>query len=186
MVSVMSLWMPILLSAVAVFLVSWIIHMVLGYHKNDFARVPDEAKAQDALRPLSLAPGDYRLPYAGTSAEMKDPGFLERLNRGPKAIVTVLPPGMPSMGPFLGKWFVFCVVVSLFAAYVAGVVVPPNAEYLTVFRVTGTVAFAGYSLGVWPTTIWYGRSTSASIKTTFDGLIFGLFTGGVFGWLWPS
>jgi hypothetical protein len=186
MVSLVSLWMPILVSALAAFLASAIIHMALGYHRSDFAKVPDEAKLQDALRPFNLASGDYMVPYAGTSAEMKDPAFVDRLQRGPKALITVLPSGMPNMGALLGQYFVFCLVVSLFSAYVAGVVLPPNAEYLAVFRVVGTVAFVGYTLALWPTTIWYGHAKSTAVKSTFDGLLYALLTGGVFGWLWPS
>jgi len=42
MVSIISLWLPILLSAVAVFLVSSVIHMVFQYHKTDFKKIPSE------------------------------------------------------------------------------------------------------------------------------------------------
>ena len=76
MVSLMSLWLPILLSAVAVFLASFLVHMVLGYHKTDYARVPDEDRAMDALRSHNLAPGDYLMPYATSGADMKDPAFV--------------------------------------------------------------------------------------------------------------
>jgi hypothetical protein len=185
MVSLMALWMPILLSAVVVFIASSIIHMALGYHKNDFARVPNEAAATDALRALNLPPGDYMLPRPSSMAEMKDPAFIERLAKGPNVMLTVMRGGSPSMGPQLGKWFVFCAVVSLFAAYVAGRTLAPGAVYLSVFRVVGTVAFVGYALGQWPALIWYQKSTAATLKGTFDALIYGCLTGGVFGWLWP-
>ena len=42
MVPVMSLWMPIILSAVIVFLTSFVIHMVLTYHRGDYKALPDE------------------------------------------------------------------------------------------------------------------------------------------------
>lgn len=187
MVSLTSLWMPIVLSAVLVFIMSSIIHMALGYHKNDFASVPNEAAATDALRALNLSAGDYMLPRPNSMAEMKDPAFIERMTKGPNLTMTVFPAtnGPPGMGAQLGQWFVFCLIVGLFAAYVAGRTLAPNAEYLTVFRVAGTVAFVGHVLAQWPAVIWYHRSTAATLRGTLDGLIYGLLTGGVFGWLWP-
>ena len=186
MVSVTSLWLAILLSAVAVFIVSSIVHMVLGYHKTDFQRLPDEAAAMAAMRPLNLAPGDYMMPMAMSSAEMKDPAFIEKWNSGPNVVMTVLPKGQFNMGALLGQWFVYCVVVSLFAGYVAARTLAPGTAYLQVFRVAGTVAFCGYALALWQAQIWYRKSTNTTIKATFDGLLYALFTGGVFGWLWPS
>lgn len=185
MVPLMSLWLPILLSAVAVFVASSIVHMALGYHKTDYARVPDEDRAMDALRSHDLAPGDYLMPYANSGADMKDAAFIAKVNAGPRVVMTVLPKGMTPMGGLLGKWFVFNLVVSLFAAYLASRVLATGTPYLTVFRVTATIVFAGYGLGVWPQAIWYGKSTTATVKATFDGFLYALVSGGVFGWLWP-
>jgi hypothetical protein len=42
MVSIPSLWLPILVSAIIVFLASWILHMFLPYHRSDFQKVPSE------------------------------------------------------------------------------------------------------------------------------------------------
>ena len=64
MVPIMSLWVPILLSAVLVFFVSAIIHMVLPFHKNDFKKIDKEDEILDAFRKLGLAPGDYMAPSA--------------------------------------------------------------------------------------------------------------------------
>ena len=54
------------------------------------------------------------------------------------------------------------------------------------FRVAGTTAFIAYAAGVWPQSIWYHRPWSTTLKFTLDGLIYGLLTGGVFGWLWQG
>ncbi len=182
MVSLMSLWLPILLSAVAAFIASSISHMVLGYHKTDFARVPDENAVTTALRAVSIPPGDYMIPWA---ASTEDPAFLERMKTGPNVVMTVLPSGLFDMGKLLGQWFVYCLVVSLFAGYVASRTLGPGAPYMSVFRIAGTVAFAGYTLALWQNVIWYSKSTTTTTKSTFDGLIYALLTGGVFGWLWP-
>ena len=183
MVPLTSLWAPILLSAVAVFLASFLIHMVLRYHRADFARPPDEDATMSALR--DIPPGDYFFPHASGPAAMKDPAFVEKRKRGPIGVLTVIPPGKASMGPSLAQWFIFCVVASIFAGYVAGRALEPGADDAEVCRFAGTTAFAAYALGLWQNSIWYKRKWSTTIKQTLDGLIYALLTGAVFAWLWP-
>jgi hypothetical protein len=182
---VTALWLPILVSALFVFVASSIIHMVLPIHRKDWRKVPDEDRMMDAIRPLNLAPGDYCLPRPDSPRAMKDPAFIEKLRRGPTMFMTVLPGREVSMGPQLAQWFLFSVVVSLFAGYLAGAAVGPGAEYLEVFRFAGTTAFIAYTLGFYPQSIWYRRSWGQQLRNTFDGLVYGLLTAGVFGWLWP-
>ncbi|TMQ67604.1 MAG: hypothetical protein E6K78_04280 [Candidatus Eisenbacteria bacterium] len=185
MVPIMSLWMPILLSAVFSFLASWLIHMMLGYHKNDYRKVPAEDQVMDALRPFDLPPGDYMVPRVSGPAEMKSPAFAEKMKRGPVLIATVLPNGMWAMAPQLAQWFVYCVVIGVFAAYVAGRALAPGAPYLSVFRFAGTTTFACFGVALWQDSIWYKRSWATTAKHTLDSLIYGLLAGGTFGWLWP-
>jgi len=179
------LWLPILLSAVAVFMVSSLVHMVLPWHKNDYPKMPNEDKVMDALRPLAIPPGDYMVPRPSSRQALRSPEFLEKVNKGPVMVVTVMPTGMMSMGRSLALWFLYLVVVSLFSAYVAGRALPAGAPFLEVFRFAGTTAFLGYSLALWQMWIWYRRSLSITIKATVDGLIYALLTAAVFGWLWP-
>ena len=186
MVSVVSLWLPILVAAVLVFVVSSIIHMLLPYHRSDYGRLPAEDDVQAALRRFNIPPGDYLLPRPGTPADMRSPEFVAKRDKGPVALMTFWKPGPPSMGPQLAVWFGYSVLVGVFAGYVAGITIAPGAPYLVVFRVTGTVAFAAYALGLWQNSIWYMKSWSITLKSTFDGLIYGLMTGGAFGWLWPA
>lgn len=186
MVPVMSLWLPILLSAVLAFVASSITHMVLKYHQTDFRKLPQEDEVMAALRPFAIPPGDYAMPYAGTPNEMKDREFLEKMRQGPVAMITVMKPGGPAMGKSLALWFLYCVVVSVFTAYVTGLAHGPGADYLAVFRVAGTTAFIGYALALWQDSIWHARAVSTTLKMTFDGLIFALLTAGAFGWLWPA
>jgi hypothetical protein len=186
MVPVMSLWIPIVISAVIVFVISSIIHTVLTYHRTDFGKVPAEDKVMDALRNVGIPPGDYVIPCAGSSKEMKTPEFLEKMEKGPVAFMTVMPSGPPTMGKNLVQWFVYCLVVGVFAAYVTGRALEPGADYLAVFRLAGSTAFLGYALALWQNSIWYKRAWSATLKSTFDGLVYALLTAGTFGWLWPS
>jgi hypothetical protein len=185
MVSLAALWLPILLSAVLVFVASSLIHMASPWHKNDYPKVPNEEGVRAALRPLSIPPGDYMVPRASGREELRDPGFLEKVNQGPNLLLTVLPNGPWSMGRNLGLWLAYLVVVSLFAAYVASRALSPGAEYMQVFRFAGTTAFLGYAPALWQMSIWYRRAWSTTVKATVDGLIYALLTAGVFGWLWP-
>lgn len=186
MVSVASLWLPILLAAVFVFAVSSIIHMLLRYHRNDFAKIPAEDEVMSALRKFNVPPGEYVMPHAGSPEAMKSPEYIEKLANGPAAFMTFLPTGRPSMGKSLILWFLYSVVVGVFAAYIASRALEPGAHYLSVFRFTGCTAFVGYSLALWQNSIWYRRSWGTTLKSTFDGLVYALVTAGVFGWLWPA
>ena len=185
MISMLSLWLPILLSTVVVFILSFLVHMVFGYHANDLRSLPDEDAFVEALHKLNIPAGEYVFPRPKTRQEMRSPEFDEKVRKGPGALLTVWGGRAPSMGPFLAQWFVYCLVVSICAAYIASRAVPPGAPYLSVFRFAGATAFFCYAVAGWSDTIWYRRAVSTSLKNTFDGLLFGLFTGGVFGWLWP-
>ncbi len=186
MVSIVSLWLPVLLSAVLVFAVSFVIHMVLRYHKADVGACPDEAKVMDALRPFKIPPGNYMVPHASDNKEMGSPEFIEKMNNGPVAVVTVLPNGPVAMGKSLMMWFGYSLLVGAVAGYVAGLTIGPGAAYLSVFHVVSTVAFAGYSLAILQSAIWWYRGWGYTLRTMFDGLIYALLTGGAFGWLWPQ
>jgi hypothetical protein len=186
MVALGSLWLPLVLSAVFVFIVSSVIHMLLPYHKSDFKQVPNEDALRDAMRPHAPPPGEYVFPYATSMKEMETPEFVAKLEQGPVAFMTVLPNGKQGMGGQLAQWFVYSLIVSLFAGYVASHAVGPNDDYLAVFRYVGAVAFAGYSLGLLQNSIWYRRAWGTTLKSVFDGLIYACVTAGTFGWLWPS
>ena len=186
MVPLMSLWLPILVAAVLVFIASSIIHMLLPYHRSDYGTVPAEDDVMDALRKAGVTPGDYVIPCPGGAQGMKDPQFVEKWTKGPVAFMTVLPSGAPSMAKNLVQWFVYSIVVGVVAGYIAGRALGPGADYLAVFRFAGTTAFVGYSLALWQNSIWYHRAWRTTIKSTFDGLVYGSLTAGTFGWLWPS
>ena len=185
MIGLTTLWLPILLSAVLVFVLSSVIHMVTPWHKSDYPKLANEDRVMDALRPLAIPPGDYMMPRPSSREEMRSPAFVERMKRGPVLMLTVWPSGPASMGKNLVQWFLYAVVVGCFAAYVAGRALPAGAPSLQVFRFAGVTAFVGYSLALWQMSIWYRRSWLTTIKATVDGLIYALLTAGIFGWLWP-
>jgi hypothetical protein len=184
-----SLWLPILLSAIVVFVVSSIIHMLSPWHKNDFPRLPSEDQFMDALRPVSLPVGEYMIPRCKSHADMRTPEFLAKIDRGPVMMVTVMPSGAKEMGKRMNRslvlWFLYAVVVGIFAAYIAGRALPPGTLYTQVFRFVGATAFIAYVVALWQLSIWYSRSWMVTFKSTVDGLIYALLTAGMFGWLWP-
>ena len=184
MVAMHTLWLPILLSAVIVFVASSIMHMVLPYHRSDYKKLPEEDKVLAALRPLNLSRGLYIFPFA-THKDIKSPEMIEKQKAGPVGTMTVFPSGPADMGMYLVKWFMYCLVIGVFTAYLTGRVLAPGTNYLAVFRVAGTVSFMAYGVGQLNDSIWKGQPWSNTIKHFIDGLIFALLTAGTFGWLWP-
>lgn len=185
MVPLTELWLPILLSAVIVFIASSIVHMVLPFHKKDYKKLPQEDKLLEALQGEPLPPGVYPFPYCADPKEMGSPEMLEKYKTGPVGLLHVIPSGPPNMGKLLGLWFVFCLVLGFYVAYVAGRTLAPGTDYLAVFRVVGAVTFLGYAGGQVLGSIWKGEPWSNTFRHVIDSLIYALLTGGVFGWLWP-
>jgi hypothetical protein len=180
-----SLWLPILLSSVFVFVASSIIHMALPWHKGDHAKLSEEDRVMDVLRPFATPPGDYMVPLCSDSREMKSPEFAEKLKKGPVMLLTVMPNGPGQIGKCLALWFLYLLAVSFFAGYVAFEALPVGTGYAKVFQIAGVTSFLGYSAALWQMSIWYRRSWSTTIKATVDGLVYAGLTAGTFGWLWP-
>ncbi len=185
MVPLIQLWAPILLAGFLVFMGSSIIHMVIKWHNTDYKKLANEDEVRAAIRKAAPPPGQYVMPHCVDPKEQAKPEVQQKYVEGPVAFLTVIPNGVPNMGPQLGMWFGFTLVVSLFSAYVASRTLGPGTAYLRVFQVAGTVAFVSYAMGALPSAIWMGRPWSAAFKDIVDGLFYGLLTGGAFGWLWP-
>ena len=184
MVPLAALWLPILLAAVIVFIASSIMHVALKYHQTDCKRLPDEDKLLAAMRTAGVQRGYYHFPFCDHK-EMKSPAMAEKFKQGPVGMMTILPSGLPNLPKYLVLWFIYCLVVGFFTAYVTCHTVPLGAHYPVVFRVAGTVAFMSYGLGQLSNGIWKGQPWGMTIKEVVDGLIYGLLTAGTFGWLWP-
>jgi hypothetical protein len=186
MVSIAALWLPILLAAVAVFVASSIIHMVLPYHKNDYAKLPDEDSVLEALRATKVGPGGYFFPMPVDMKDMGSPEMKAKYERGPVGKVNVMPNGYPMTAATFVQWFAYLVAVSVVVAYLTGRTLAPGADYLAVFRIAGTTAFLAYAGAAAADPIWRGERWSVTVKNIFDGLVYGVVTAGFFGWLWPA
>jgi hypothetical protein len=179
--SIAALWLPILVSAVIVFVASALVWMLMPWHKSDFGKIPDEERARAALRGLPV--GLYMMPYCKSPADLKDEAMRQKFVDGPLAYVTVAPSGIHSMAPKMVLSIVYYLVVGVICAYVVSRTLAPGTEYLQVFRIAGTTAFIAYGLAYVQESIWFSRPWSITIKNLGDALLYGLLTGGTFGWL---
>jgi len=183
MVSLAQLWLPILVSAVFVFIVGAVLHMALPFwHNRDYRKFADDRPFLDNTR--SLVSGMYLFPNCDWNK--MTPEEKAEVSKGPIGVMYLRNPGTFSFGKTLAIHFVYCLVGSFLAAYVASVTVAPGAEYLQVHRVAGTVGIVFWAFGGnVADAIWYGKPWSVTLKYVIDGVIFGLLMGGTFGWLWP-
>lgn len=182
-VGLMSLWMPIVLSAIIVFVTSSLIWTVVQWHNSDWSKLPDEEGARTALK--GTPPGQYSVPHAATGKDRQDPAWLEKCKEGPTGLLIIFPSQSPAMGKQLSQWIVYCLAISFLVAYVAGAALPEGTANLKVFQIAGTVAVLAYAGAAAQGAIWFGHTWSRTMKDIVDGVIYGLLTAGVFGWLWP-
>jgi hypothetical protein len=185
MVTLAQLWLTVLLAAVAVFIASSLVHMVLKWHASDYQKLSNEDEVRATVRRGNPAPGQYIIPHCTDMKDLAKPELQAKYVEGPVATVTVLPNRVPNMGPTLGVWFVFNLVVAFFVAYLCSRTLDSSEPYLAVFRVSGTITFMAYAMGDIPSAIWMGKPWSVTMKNVGDALIYGLVTGGVFGSMWP-
>ena len=185
MTPTVALWLPILVSAVVVFILSSVINTLTPWHAADYRKLPNEDAVADSLRPHAIPPGDYMLPRPSGMSDLRSAEYLERLRRGPRMILTVHPNEPGNLGGSLIGWFVFVLVVTLIGAHLASGVLPAGAEHAHVFHTIGLYALAAYAFALWPVSIWYGRGWGITIRATIDGLIYAVATALVFMWLWP-
>ncbi len=181
-----SLWLPVIVSAVVVFVASSILHMALKYHKTDHKLLPNEDAVREAIARGNPSPGVYSTPHCADMKQMKDPAVKAKFEKGPVAMITVLPKGMPMMPKLMALWFGFSVLVSFVAAYVARHTLHPGDDGMLVMRITGTVAFAGYSLSYLSDSVWKGQPWANTLRYVVDGAIYALLTGLTFRLMWPA
>ena len=186
MVSIPDLWLPILLAAVLAHFAGFLMWMVLPHHKGDWRRLPNEDALAEALRAQGAGAGQYNFPHVDKPEDMKDPAWLAKMERGPYGFLVIGRPHKPAVGPNLIQYFLYTLAVSILTAYVVGRTLPPGTASLRVVQVAGTVATLAYAGALPPLAIWFSRTWGSIGREMFDGLVYGLLTAGVFGWLWPA
>lgn len=188
MVTIAELWLPILLSGVAVFFLSFVFWAMSPHHKAEMQSLGDnEAELMDFIKSRGIKPGQYMFPYCDTKE--KDPdekkAAMEKWNEGCIAHITIFN-GAPSMGRNMGCSVLTNLIVASLIAYVAGIAHGPGASFMDIMQLTGAIAFGIYALGDIMGGIWFGRPFRAFVTNWIDAAFYALATGAIFGWLWPG
>ncbi len=184
-VNLAALWLPILISAVAIFFTSFLIWMVLQFHKEDIKTLPDEEKFTEFINAQNIPAGVYFYPGCNDTADMKTPEFCARYDKGPWGNINIQA-AKPNFGKNLSLTFIFYLIVSLLVGYITKEARPAGAEFLPVFQVAGTAAILAYAAGSIPGSIFFGKPLRFVITEFFDALTYGLITGLIFALLWPA
>jgi hypothetical protein len=182
----LALWLPTILSAVAVFTLSSIIHMVVPWHKNDYVKFPDEDGVLSALRGFDLPPGEYMAPRPTSRSDMGSPEFAEKVKRGPLVILNITSGDSASMGRPLVLWLIYVLVVSALAGHIAYVFHDFAIDHRYIFHTVALTAFLAYASAQWQATIWFRKPWLTSLKSSFDGLIYAVVTALIFVYFWPK
>jgi len=182
----LSLWLPILLSAVVVFVISSLIHMVFKWHASDYGSLANEEAIRAAIRAGNPAPGRYVMPYCKEMKDMASEAMKQKYQEGPVAHLTLLPTGAPNMGKHLGLWFLWSLAIAAVAAFLAAQTYGPQVMHPRgASKMVGAVTFVAHGFGTVTESIWMGRPWSSSAKHLLDAALYGLGTGAVFFGLWP-
>lgn len=184
-VSLIQLWLPILLAALAVFVASSVIWMVLPYHRTDYKKLPNEDAMLSAIRQQGGDAGLYFFPYCKQGPEMKDPAFLERMKAGPWGTM-ILFAGPPNMGKTLPLWLVNNLILAAAVAYATTLSARAGADFMHVFAPAALATLLAYAGGTLTTIIWKGEPVSNSLKCLLDAAIYAAVTGAIFAAMWPT
>lgn len=179
------LWLPIVLSAVGVWIASFLTWTVLPTHKGDFVGLPEEKKFIDTVREMDVKPGNYGFPHFACHGDANAPEAKAMWKDGPVGFVTVMPTPC-TMGPKMIASSLLNVLVSFLIAYVAAGAIPKGATFSKVFQVVGTVGVLAYAFAHVPHGIWFGAYKKAIAANILDGVVYGLITGAIFAWRWPA
>ncbi len=178
-------WLPILLSAVAVFFASFVTWALLPFHNREYRKLPNEAAVLSALRSWSLAPGEYMIPSAMCGADAHRPEARETIAAGPIALLHIWP-GPPNMGRNMALSFSFNLIAAFVIAYVAHLTLAVGDPFPRVFRIVTTISFMAYGFGAIPHGIWFAKSARAHALDLLDAAVFAALIGAIFAWFWPQ
>ena len=178
------LWLPILLSAVVVWVASAIVWMALPHHKRDFIALPDEDGFMEHVRKSGLGPGNYVFPdFRGRDA-MKSEKVCKALESGPVGHLSLWPTPLTMGGKMVATFVVF-LVVSTLIAYLTRVALPGAAPFGKVFQVATTAGVLAYCFSFIPNAVWFGAYRRTIVAGIVDGVVYGVITGAIFAWRWP-
>ena len=177
-----SLWMPVIVSGIALFFASWAAWMLLPHHKPEWQGISSEDTFLQSLRSINVPPGQYMFPYSCKPEDWKSEEFQRRREAGPTGTLTIWKKP-PSMGVNMLCTVLFFIIANFVIAYLAGIALPPGETFMNVFRFVGTAGILTYGTANILNGIWFGRKMVADI---IDGIAYGIITGLIFAALWPG
>lgn len=185
-ISLLQLWAPILLGTFLAWLSSALIHVLIKYHNSDYQPLSNEEEVMAAIRNGAPTLGIHNMPYCSDMSEMNKPEIQEKFSKGPVALLTVFPNGLPNMGKLMPLQIAYFLLGCVLIAFCATQVLTTDADTMTVFRFVATVGFLAFGWANIPMSIWFGHAWSTTAKYLLDALIYGLVVAGCFAWLWPG
>ena len=179
------LWLPILVTAVLVFIASSLIHMVIKWHNSDYKKLSNEDDVRAAIRAGSPVPGQYVLPYCSDMKDMQGEAMQKKFIDGPVGMLTLRKNGPPSMGGSLIQWFIYLLIVAAIAGFIALRIYGVQGEAHRAGHLVGLISFLTYTGGSVQMGIWMGKPWGSVAKDVLDALIYATISAFTFQFLWP-
>lgn len=183
----LSLWLPILLSAVAVWFVSTLFGMPFLHHRDDWVGLPADREDafMEAVRRIGIGPGNYLVPDFRTRAAMESETVKRAIEQGPIGHLSLWPTPLSMGGKMLGTLLVYG-AASIVIGYLASLTLPRGAEFGRVFQTVGVAGVLAYCFAFLPSGIWFGAYKRTLIFSIIDGVVYAAITGAIFAWRWPG
>jgi hypothetical protein len=176
-----SLWLPIVLSGVALFFASFLSWMVLQLHKKDWQKLRKEDEFIAAVRQCEIQEGSYMFPMAESPAEMKNEEFKRKFEAGPRGIVTVF--GGMNMGMNLVLTMIYFFVISFMLAYLSTIALKRGAPFLDVFRFVTTAGLMTFLSAIVQHAIWF---RTRIVGHVIESIAYAIIVGVIFAAMWPK
>jgi len=178
---ILSLILPIVLSAVALFFASFLSWMVLQLHKKDWGKVAREDDLMAAVKKCDLAEGSYMFPCCGSQAEMQTEAFQQRYAAGPRGVLTILP--KTNMGKNLALTFAYFLAASAGLAFLAAMAFDRGTAPWSVFRLVFVAGYLTFAAAMVQQAIWFRPRIVGHV---IEAAAYAAITGVIFAALWPA
>jgi mannitol-specific phosphotransferase system IIBC component len=175
-----ALWLPILVSAVVLFIASSIAWTVLTHHFHDHNKLPNEEEFMAQVRSMELPNATYIFPLYLSHKDAQNPDNVKRYNDGPRGVIMLW--DVPNIGRNLGLTFLYFFIIATVTAYIGWASMGPGVGFLKAFQVIGAIGVLVFASSGQLNAIWFPRRT---LNDFLDGVVFGVLMGLVFGLLWP-
>jgi hypothetical protein len=187
-VALSSLWLPIVLSAVAVFFLAGLAWMVVGHHAKDWVKLPNQDAVMDVLRDQAPNGGQFVFPGCDHKdrKSMNTPEFQAKFAKGPSGYLYIRKPGPFSMGPMFVQSILFYLVVTTLVAHLATATFHEGAPRAYVFHYVWLATWLAYAAGMTWSVIWAGHSWRHTLLCMLDHVVYAAATAGIFAWRWPA